>query len=250
MGGRLFQARRLEGRLLTLRPGIPPAEPLRLGDRPASTLPLRGGGGERQSPGMAQSSRAGWAGFPQEQARDQPGRLPVETEQSEIWELAMCKRRGDSPRALRECGVQWPKHRVFSSVRAPVCPQPWTGVLGPPHAPGCLSLVLSLKLPADLIWGLVQDPHTWLAGSISLITSPTPLFSILISLSLPPCLCLCCLSLSVPVSVSHLFVSVSPIPPCLSLSQSLGSISPTHLTTLVHPKIAPLDRSAQGAPWS
>lgn len=92
VGGRLPQARRLEGRLLTLRPGIPPAEPLRLGDRPASTLPLRGGGGERQSPGMAQSSRAGWAGFPQEQARDQPGRLPVETEQSEIWELAACKR--------------------------------------------------------------------------------------------------------------------------------------------------------------
>lgn len=161
-----------------------------------------------------------------------------------------CARDGGTAREpFANVGCSGP-NRVFSSVRAPVCPQPWTGVLGPPHAPGCLSLVLSLKLPADLIWGLVQDPHTWLAGSISLITSPTPLFSILISLSLPPCLCLCCLSLSVPVSVSHLFVSVSPIPPCLSLSQSLGSISPTHLTTLVHPKIAPLDRSAQGAPWS
>lgn len=215
--GRLFQARRLDGSLLSLGPGIPPSG--LLGRQAPSTLP-RVGGSENQSwccaprLSLGRSARVSQAGSWWK--RDNKKYLRLLCVRDRATRRQRQAERGPGSSQAR-MGMGWPKLRglpllcLFSRG----CPHPG----GEPRSPSqdSLSVILTAACRPSLVCFLQlgnpegprlppQDPHSWLPHR----ALPIPL----------------CLRLSLSLSRS-LSISGSP---CLSIS---GPPSPplTNFTT-------------------
>lgn len=236
--GRLFQGRRLEGRLLSPSPGIPPSG--LLGRQAFIHVAARGGDGEEPSPGVSVCAHGAWRGCaPAGRGPDASLSLPRAGDRE--------TETGSPPRRQARVQREWPTCRGVPSLPYLLCPHPpgWESwdplsgslkatpeLLGEPAWPGASGGV-PRSTPTD---PPMQDLCSWLPAQVPKhattpfsVTAPS---SISLSLRLSP-------SLPASASVSPSgSVCLSPGPPVRRLSSvspclwaSVSPLFPTHFTT-------------------